>query len=67
MEGHRLVMGFQTVGLNMEGEHYKVDCKEVRLCCIMVLVGVVLLWVPEVEMVVEEMTLGLDVGVKMAL
>jgi hypothetical protein len=32
----------------------------------MVLVGAVLLWVPEDEMVVEEMTLGLDMEVKMA-
>lgn len=65
-EGHKLVMGFQSVGLSMKGGHYKVDCKELRLCCAMVLVGVVSLWVPEDEMVVEEMTLGLDMGVKMA-
>lgn len=66
-EGHRLVMTFQSVGLNMKGEHYKVDCKELRLCCTKVLVGVMLLWVPGDEMVVEEMTLGLDMGVKTAL
>lgn len=66
MVGHRLVKGFQSVGLNMKGEHYKLDCKKLRLCCTTVLVGVVLLWVPGDEMVVEEMTLGLDMGVKMA-
>jgi hypothetical protein len=66
MEGHRLAKRFQSVGLNMKGEHYKVDCRELRLCCTMVLVEVVLLWVPGDEMVVVEMTLGLDMGVKMA-
>jgi hypothetical protein len=66
MEGHRLVKRFQSVGSNMKGEHYKVDCKELRLCCTMVLVGMVLLWLPGDELVVVEMTLGLDMGVKMA-
>lgn len=66
MVGHRLVRGFQSVGSSMKGEHYKVDCKKLRLCCTMVLVGVVLLWVLEDEKVVEEMTLDLDMEVKMA-
>jgi hypothetical protein len=43
MGGHRLAKGFQGGGLNVEGAHYKVDCKLAMFHCTLALVGVAVL------------------------
>jgi hypothetical protein len=65
MEEHILVKGFPGGSLNVEGGHYKVVCKVVAIHCTLALPGVGVLWAPEVELVVEEMTLDLDTVLKM--
>lgn len=64
MEEHTLVKGFLGGSLNVEGGHYKAVCKVVAIHCTLALAGVGVLWAPEVESVVEEMTFDLDMVLK---
>lgn len=64
MEEHTLGKGFPSGSLNVEVGHYKVVCKVVAIHCTLALAGVGVLWGLEVELVVEEMTLDLDMILK---
>lgn len=60
MEEHTLGKGFLDGRLNVVRAHYKVVCKVVTIHCRLALGGVGVLLGLEVELVVEEMTLDLD-------
>lgn len=64
MEEYTLGKGFPDGSLNVEGGHYKFVCKVVAIHCTLALDWVGALWGLEVELVVEEMTLDLDMVLK---
>jgi len=64
MVEHTLGKGFPDESLNVVGVHYKVVCKVVAIHRTLALGGVGVLLGLEVELVVEEMTLDLDMLLK---
>lgn len=64
MEEHTLGKGFLDGSLNVVGVHYRVVCKVVVIHCTLALGEVGVILGLEVELVVEEMTLDLDMVLK---